>query len=75
MPSSWVSSLVLSMDVLSFNLVLSAMDSFMAEALHASLVHALALYKEMLTFLAHTLATSSDPALSHIATGLQVTNN
>lgn len=37
------------MDVLSFNLVLSTIDSLIAERGFASLVHAVALYKEVPT--------------------------
>lgn len=67
----WRSSLVQSMDVLSFNLVLSTMDSLMAEQGHRQLVHALALYKEMIHFLS-ALAHSHEPAHVTIALGLQV---
>lgn len=63
-------ALIHSMDVLSFNLVLSTIDSLVAVKGFADLVHAVALYKEMVGLLA-TLAGSSNEAYRNIAVGLQ----
>jgi len=67
----WVQALVQSMDVLSFHLVLSTIDTLIAERGFDSLVPAVALYKEMIHMLS-TLAASPEPVHRHIALGLQV---
>lgn len=59
------------MDVLSFNLVLSTIDTQIAEKGYDQLFYAVALYKEMISMLS-ALAESSDPVHRHIAVGLQV---
>lgn len=58
------------MDVLSFNLVLSTIDGLVAAKGFGDLVHAVALYKEMVGLLA-TLAASDNEAYRNIAVGLQ----
>jgi timeless len=66
----WISSLVHSMDMLSFHLVLNTIDTLIAEKGYEGLVHALSLYKEMVCMLG-TLAESETDTHRHISLGLQ----